>query len=491
MTALRRAAAFGLTLLALAPGLRASLAFTPANPRAGDTVQFVLNPSSALLYTPYGITWRFGDGTTQTTSTSQLTLTHAYAAAGAYSASALYYVQTMTGAASAVTDYATVIVLPPLPKSLTYTPLLPSTCQTITFQASNFTSTSLRWDFGDGTVIGAGGATQTHAYAAAGTYLVQVFESGAATPGATASVTATNRRSISASPSPAKTNVLLAFQASGFGAACVRWNFGDGTIVSGTALASHAYKNPGTYLVAATDDCGNAACGASLQLPVTASGGPLAPFAVTSVRLRFENGATNVLVGKGTSGLAAFLDLKFEGTGFLQVEWLVDGVPVRTEAVSLAFADSVTLSSGGLPGLPTAVLGPHTVSLAIVRPAVAFTLPTLTYYVAAAENVTPAGEPPPENAAAPLIRRISPDVVERGKEYRLKLEGLRLTEATVVTLAGVGVKSFSRVSPELAWLDVFVPVTAKEGERPAVAANDLGRNTGPARLTVAKAPGGF
>jgi hypothetical protein len=214
---------------------------------------------------------------------------------------------------------------------------------------------------------------------------------------------------------------------------------------------------------------------------------------VTYVRLRFDNGTTNILFGKGAAGVAAYADLKFEGAGMIQVEWRVDGIPVRTDAMSLSFADRITLNSGTLPGLPTEILGAHTLSFAIIRPAVAFTIPAITYYVAAAENL-PApgardGAPLPENGLAPVIRNISPDVVERGKEYRLKLEGLRLTDATVVTLAGIGVKSFSCVSPELAWLEVFVPLTAKEGERLAVASTDLGTNMGPAKLSVAKSAG--
>ena len=357
MTTFRRAAAFGLAFLGLIPVLEASLAFSPASPRAGDVVTFVLSPSVSPLAPSRGIAWDFGDGTSQTTTTTQLTITHIYAGAGAYSVRATYYLST-SSALIPTTDGTTVTVMPALPKSIAFLPRQPNTCETVTFQASGFLSASLRWEFGDGTVVASGSSVQTHAYLSPGTYVVQVYESGAGSPGATAVVTAANRRSITASPLPAKTGVLLAFQAAGFVTPCIKWDFGDGTIAAaGAAAASHVYKNPGSYLVTAADDCGNAVCGATLRIPVIASQGPLAPFAVTYVRLRFDNGTTNILVGKGTAGVAAYADLKFEGTGMIQVEWRVDGIPVRTDAMSLSFADRITLNSGTLPGLPTEILG--------------------------------------------------------------------------------------------------------------------------------------
>ncbi len=568
MKTFRRAAAIGLALVGLLPCLEASLLFSPGSPKVNDSVLFVLNPSPPNLISANGITWNFGDGASTTTATTQLTTVHAYGAAGTYTASALYYYRSVSGAPVPVTDTTTVTVTAVLPKSITFSPFQPNVLETVTFQAINFTQASvrwdfgdgagvtsgstvqthayqnpgtyavraydgaadsspaatsvtvvnkrtlsaspaqantcenvtfqagnfisaIRWDFGDGVVIPSGPFVQTHAYLQPGTYLVRASDGGVDKPSATTTVIVVNKRSLAASPLPAKTGIPLMFQASGFNSSCVKWSFGDGTgSQTGTAIASHTFKAAGTFLVTATDDCGNTACTATLSVAVTASVGPLAPFAVTYGRLRFENGTTNIQVGQGASGVAAYADLKYEGTGLLQVEWRVDGTSVKTDALSLTFADKMTINSGKLPGLPTAVLGPHTVTLVILRPATDFSIPSISYFVSAsAQTVTPVAKPimipPTENTVAPIVQKIIPDTLERGQEYNLRLEGLRFTDSTAISLPGIGVKTFNRISFALAYLEVFVPMTAKEGERLAQATNEQGTNIGPGKVSIA------
>jgi PKD repeat protein len=556
----------------LAAGLFASVTFTPANPAAGQTVTFTLTPSNPALVPGTTIDWNFGDGATASTGITVFSVQHVYAAPGIYSVTATYTARAATGAPTPVSEGTRVTVSPAAPKSLTFAPAQPNTYETVTFQAVNFASPSVRWDFGDGTGITNGGTVQTHAFANPGTFIVKAYDGADPTP-VTATVTVTNKRTVSFNPAQPNTCENVTFQASGFLSAlvrwdfgdgsgvingtavqahafaapgtfqvrtydgnlnmppltttvvitnkrtvtyapasaktglpvtfqaqnfltpCIRWNFGDGTVVSnGTPTATHVYKSAGTFQVTATDDCGNSACFAVVAVPIAASQGPLAPFALSFVVLRFESGTTNVSVTKDTAGLAAFADLKYEGTGFLQVEWRVDGHPLKTDAVSLPFANQTTITSGPLPGLPTTVPGQHTVSLVILKPAVEFTIPPITYFVAAAP-AKPAPKKPAAkvveaplgpNPEAPLIQNITPNLLEAGQEYNLKLEGLRLTDATTVSLAGIGVKSFNRTSPTLAWLAVFVSPTAKEGDRPAVATNEKGTNIGPGKVAVVK-----
>ena len=149
-------------LLVGAKGLWASLSFTPASPRTGETVTFTLSPSNP----PAGsIIWNFGDGSAEQSGTS-LTVTHVYAAVGSYTAKATYNV---IQSAIPVTDQATVQVTNP--RQISFAPPQPKAGQAVTFSAQNYYSSCIRWDFGDGTVKN-GAMSESHTYVSAGTYTV-------------------------------------------------------------------------------------------------------------------------------------------------------------------------------------------------------------------------------------------------------------------------------------------------------------------------------
>jgi hypothetical protein len=97
--------------------------------------------------------------------------------------------------------------------------------------------------------------------------------------------------------------------------------------------------------------------------------------------LRFDDGLSYKVVPARFTPLAAYVDLKYEGTGLLQAQWLVDGMPFRSISEALPQAQSITLDSGRLPGLPTLLTGMHEVSLRILSPAVGFAIPVIRYFV--------------------------------------------------------------------------------------------------------------
>jgi hypothetical protein len=456
-----------------------SIKILTASPKAGEPVDF-----KASGFVSSCIRWEFGDG--GSTSNGTATAGHVYAAAGTFQVKAVDQCGD-----SHCTAMVNVKVGSQKPKTVAFQPEKPNSCEPVTFQASGFVSTKLRWEFGDGTVLTGGGVAATHAYAAPGSFNVKVFDDDGRDPVPAAKVVAVaDKRSIKILTTSPEAGEPVDFQVSGFVSSCIRWEFGDGESMSnGAATAGHVYAAAGTFQVKAVDQCGESPCTAMVSVPVAASQEPPAAFTVSYGSLRFANGKTSISVGRNTSGVTAFADLKFEGSGLLQVEWKVDGQSFKTATQGLGLAGQVTIDTGNVPGLPTAVTGPHTVSLRIVKPEAALTITDISYYVAGAP--VPLVMPPSENLQAPIIQTIIPDSLERGKKYVLDLQGMRITSDTVVSLgAGISMASngFTFINPMRASLAVSVSPTANPGDRHAKASNANGANTGPGKVKIAPPP---
>lgn len=438
-------------------------------PKQPSTCQTVTFQTSGFLATQ--LRWNFGDGTVISGATSA---SHAYSTAGTYTVRVFDHNGDDTSPAS--------VQLQVLEKrSLSVLTTQPNTCQAVSFQAFGFLSGELRWDFGDGATATAKSSI-THSYGAAGTYIVQVTErNGDCLGTARATVTVGEKRSLTLVTPQPRTGQPVVFQAFGFNSGCILWNFGDGQApVQGGSSISHVFQKPGQFLVKAGDECGAVPCQASLTLNVEASQGPTAQFALSYIVLRFENGSKNVAIAKNSTGLCAYADLKFEGSGILEVQWQVDGKPFALNSHNLNFAGQQTINSPKIPGLPSQELGLHTVSLRILNPATAVIIPTISYSVVAQQH-----EPPIHSLLAPLIETVSPDSLDQGKEYTLTLQGKHLSADTVVTLgSGIAVNTFTFTSPQQASIKVFVAPTAKTGERKARAQNAKGSNTGPGQVMV-------
>jgi hypothetical protein len=456
-----------------------SIRVMTASPKAGEPVDL-----RATGFASPCIRWEFGDG--GSTPNGAVTASHVFAAAGTFKVKA-----TDQCGDSLCSALVNVKVASQKPKTIDFQPVQPNSCEPVTFQASGFVSTRLRWEFGDGTVLAGGGAVVTHAFTAPGSFNVKVFDDDGRDPNpATKVVMVANKRSIRILTASPKAGEPVALQASGFVSSCVRWEFGDGgSTPNGTATANHVFAAAGTFQVKAIDQCGASPCAVSISLPVIASQGPSAPFAISGGILRFANGTASLSIVRDTSGVTAFADLKFEGSGLLQAEWRVDGKPFKTSTQSLGFSGQVTIDSGKLPGLPTVVIGPHTVSLRIVKPDVAFIIPDISYYVAGAPE--PLMTTPSENPQAPIIQTIIPGSLELGKKYVLDLQGMRLTSDTAISLgAGISIagNGFTLINPMRASLAVSVSPTAKPGYRLAKASNGNGANTGPGKVNIAPPP---
>ncbi|MBN2345524.1 MAG: hypothetical protein JXO51_03975, partial [Candidatus Aminicenantes bacterium] len=159
-------------------------------------------------------------------------------------------------------------------RRLTFAPAEPVAGQPVLFTARRFrTPNLLRWDMGDGTVLTSGGkappgadTTLAYAFAAAGEYLVKVFDDGgsAAAPPVTVRVTVVRRpRTLRITPEQPKANHPLAVIASDFQApAQIAWDMGDGTeiapgpgpgMIKPSFEVRHVYKREGIFVVKAYD----------------------------------------------------------------------------------------------------------------------------------------------------------------------------------------------------------------------------------------------
>jgi hypothetical protein len=373
-----------------------------------------------------------------------------------------------------------------LPAALTFSPPSPKTGETVTFTLSPSSAPvgAISWNFGDGTPVQTStNLTMPHVYAMAGSYTASAsYFTGlnAAIPQVDrVMVTVSDPRQITYSPLQPKAGQAVAFTALNFYSACIRWDFGDATIINGTAAESHTYAAAGSYTVHAYEECG-ATYGAAVTLTVAAKDeepSPITPnkptLAVTFISLYFAGGKADVSVAKDFAGLQAFADIQVEGTGILQWQWLVDGMTIKTDSMAAGLAGKFTLDSGKVPGLPTAVPGRHQVTLRFQNPKTDFAIPVITYFVGL-------------RGPAPVVSRVTPATLAPGAEYNLELEGAELTSGTEISFPAplALLKKAIILSPTQARATVFVPPTAGNGAKAVTARNEYGQSSGPGQVTI-------
>ena len=269
--------------------------------------------------------------------------------------------------------------------SIEYAPDEPRVNDPVEFRAVNFTSTSLvRWDFGDGAVENdTSPPLITHAYRNPGTYSVRAFDGGSGSPTAQISVKVLAERLITFSPADPRAGEEITFKAINFSSPTLRWDFGDGSVLLAGAQVTHVFKTAGPWMVKAFDRSGSAEVVKNLSIMVFPNQGPRSKFAISFIQLRFEDGKSYKVVPREFGALTAFAEIKFEGTGVLQAQWLVDGMPFKTVFTNLSFAASTIIDSGRDPGLPSLIPGLHEVTLRLMQPVAEFEVPVIRYFVTA------------------------------------------------------------------------------------------------------------
>src|SRR5207302_726752 len=187
--------------------------------------------------------------------------------------------------AKPMTEFFKTNTPPTLATSFTFSPSSPQVGQPVTFTATASGGTApyaFTWNFGDGT--NGNGATATHTYLTAGTYIVALTTKDSGSPQQTAtaqqSLTVTNppppllTAGFTYSPTSPQVSQQITFTASAGGGTApytFSWSFGDGSTTTGFTT-SHTYSSAGTFNVILTvKDSGSPQQTATSQQSVTVS----------------------------------------------------------------------------------------------------------------------------------------------------------------------------------------------------------------------------
>ncbi len=231
----------------------------------GNTLYLYNNTNNNGMTAPVTYSWNFGDGG----SSASTSPSHLYTQPGTYTV-------TLTASAAGSctsTAQATIIVLnfnSHFQISASY--WTTGTCPPVLAQFTNTSAgySSVSWDFGDGTTAG-NTNYPSHVYQQPGDYTVtlSVFGTGGLI-GKYTDVVSVRQPSATVSAAPAAVCIgqAAALQAKGKGALDYLFDFGDGTVASGTAAAvSHVYQQAGDYTaqLVVTDTVG---CAAAAAAPV-------------------------------------------------------------------------------------------------------------------------------------------------------------------------------------------------------------------------------
>ena len=203
---------------------------------AGNPVLF-----ESKFFVDNTLNWDFGDGTI---NNGQKNREHTYQNAGNFTVKVKDY----SGNSSSVITCT--INITPDNRSVEFQPPSPRAGQVITFQARNFSTGNLKWEFKDGTTTN-GGPTIEHTYSAQGNYNVKVTDLGVG-PGSFIEQRvniAPDNRSISMNPQNPSLYNEVTFNAINFTAGSLEWDFDRGDRRNGGVMEKHTFSNMGSFKI--------------------------------------------------------------------------------------------------------------------------------------------------------------------------------------------------------------------------------------------------
>jgi hypothetical protein len=116
--------------------------------------------------------------------------------------------------------------------------------------------------------------------------------------------------------------------------------------------------------------------------------GSIAAFSIKRIELYFDGmqKRNEIMVDRNFKGLKAYADLYYNGSGFLNGYWEVDGLIIERVNRFVPTGGKVTLSTPNVPDLPTFDPGYHIVKFIVTNPATSFEVPEMVYWVKGTEE---------------------------------------------------------------------------------------------------------
>ncbi|MCC6937401.1 MAG: PKD domain-containing protein [Flavobacteriales bacterium] len=229
-----------------------------------DPCQLTVQVSSGTVGAG-SVLWLFGDGATASDSAA----VHDYAQPGSFN------IALIVDPGTACADTAVVSVVVGNGPSAAFAVTL--LCDLVVeFADASTPGSTLLWDFDDGS--GGSSSFESHTYADAGPFVVQLIATDGLGCTDTASIPVTPIAALNASFDVLTTPCTLqqAFTNTSVGGSVLAWDFGDGG-TDDTLDPLHGFASPGTYLITLIVDPGTA-CADTTNILIPVSGAPLAAF---------------------------------------------------------------------------------------------------------------------------------------------------------------------------------------------------------------------
>lgn len=354
------------------------ITYSPIPPLAGAPVQF-----TAVNFLSGSIDWTFGDGTS---ISGGVGVSHVYNSSGTYTVTA-------QETNSNYTPVSIIINVTEPNRSILVSPTSPRVDQMVYCTAQNFVTTTIDWNFGDGTTLSGASTMVTHRFQNPGIYTISAKDSTINhTPITYILTVGAENRYIMVSPPEVRTNETITATAYNFRGDFILWNFGDGTQRSGLHSETHQYSRAGTYTITAQDENGASQKVFSTQVIVKGINDQVN---LEIAQITLDNGKHYKIVPKNSKNIRAILKMKMMGTGIVSGYWVVDGHPFEFFNEVTNQGEIKEIFTRTIPGLPTITPGIHTITLVLTRPGSVFvTFPTLKYFVLPHENILNITAPP-------------------------------------------------------------------------------------------------
>ncbi len=261
-----------------------------ANYKAGTPVEF-----EAKHFVENNIRWDFGDGPAQTGPKNS---SHTFTSAGNYTVKVKDY------GGNTSTEITCTVNVGADDREVTFSPANPIAGQEISFEAKHFSSSNLKWEFGDSSSNG--GANIKHTYNNQGNYTVKVIDLSIGNSSfveKNINISPDNRN-ISFAPQNPGLYEEVTFTAQNFSSSSIKWDFDKGEKKdSGGTVEKKTFKSLGQYQIKAKE--------AGTEMPFK------------KIVLNISQDKRKISISPPSGNVGAQVTIKLENSNAASVNWVI------------------------------------------------------------------------------------------------------------------------------------------------------------------------